>query len=149
MRYTLLLLLAFSALAQNPPDVKRGEQLAKQKCDTCHTLRDPKGEPVVGLYAGGKVLVGVASSNLTPDPSGIPYFDEKLFLQAVRTGQVGARKLAPVMSPALFKNFTDDDFRFIFAYLRTLPPVKHRVDNTEPPTLCKICRQKHGGGETN
>ena len=148
MRYALFL-LALSALAQNPPNIKRGEELAHQKCDTCHTLRDAKGQPVIGLFAGGKVLVSVASSNLTPDPSGIPYFDEKLFLQAVRTGQVGARKLAPVMSPALFKSYTDDDLLSIFAYLHTLPPVKHRVDNTEPPTLCKICRQKHGGGDTN
>ena len=40
----------------------------------------------------------------------------------------------------------DEDFRAIFAYLRSIPPVKHRVDNTEPPTYCKFCRHKHGGG---
>jgi hypothetical protein len=29
---------------------------------------------------------------------------------------------------------TDDDLKSIFTYLRTLKPIKHRVDNTEPPT---------------
>jgi hypothetical protein len=44
---------------------------------------------------------------------------------------------------------TDDDLKAIFAYLRTLPPVKHRVDNTEPLTYCPVCRTVHGGGELN
>lgn len=34
----------------------------------------------------------------------------------------------------------------LFAYLRTLKPVQYHVDNTEPPTFCKLCRQTHGGG---
>jgi hypothetical protein len=44
---------------------------------------------------------------------------------------------------------TDEDLKAIFAYLRTVPPVKHRVDNSEPPTYCPICRQKHGFGDKN
>ena len=44
---------------------------------------------------------------------------------------------------------TDGDLKAIFAYLRTLPRVQHRVDNTEPPTLCWRCGQKHGYGERN
>jgi hypothetical protein len=53
------------------------------------------------------------------------------------------------MNPALFKNLSDDELKDVFACLRTAPAVKHRVDNTEPPTLCRLCRQKHGGGESN
>ena len=34
----------------------------------------------------------------------------------------------------------------MFAYLRTLKPVKHFVDNSEPVAECKVCRQKHGEG---
>jgi mono/diheme cytochrome c family protein len=142
--------LALLVLPASAADaVQHGAELAHQKCDTCHTLRDDKGRPVIGLFAGGKVIGGAAAANLTLDPSGISYFDEKLFLQALRTGQVGARKLKPVMNPALFKSYSDDDLRDIFAYLKTLPPVKHRVDNTEPPTPCKLCRQNHGAGEMN
>ena len=29
----------------------------------------------------------------------------------------------------VYKNLTDDDLKAMFAYLRTLKPVKHRVDN--------------------
>jgi cytochrome c553 len=128
---------------------EHGAAVARQKCDTCHTLRDNKGQPVIGLYAGGKVIGSTAASNLTPDPSGISYYDEKLFLQAVRSGQVGARKLKPIMNPATFKTLSDDDLRDVFAYLKIIPPAKHRVDNTEEPTQCKLCGQKHGAGEKN
>lgn len=44
---------------------------------------------------------------------------------------------------------TDDDLKAIFAYLRTVPPVKHRVSNTDPPTDCKVCKKKHGLGGLN
>jgi hypothetical protein len=37
----------------------------------------------------------------------------------------------------------------MFAYLRTLKPVQHKVDNSQPPTACKLCRQRHGGGDKN
>jgi hypothetical protein len=48
-----------------------------------------------------------------------------------------------------YKNFTADDVKAIFAYLRTVKPIKHRVDNSLPPTDCKVCRGKHGGGDQN
>jgi len=91
----------------------------------------------------------VAASNITPDPSGISYYDEALFIQTMRAGHVGARELAPAMPWRYFRNFTDDDLKAIFSYLRTLRPVKHRVDNSEPPSYCKVCGQWHGGGELN
>ena len=47
-----------------------------------------------------------------------------------------------------FRNLTDD-LKAMFAYLRTLKPVKHQVDNTEPPTLCKLCGSRHGLGDRN
>jgi predicted HAD superfamily phosphohydrolase len=91
----------------------------------------------------------VTSANITPDASGIGYFDEALFLQAMRTGFVKARKLNSIMPFGEFTNLTDDDLRAIFAYLRSVPPVKHRVDNSLPPTYCKLCRQRHGAGDQN
>jgi hypothetical protein len=27
--------------------------------------------------------------------------------------------------------------------------VKHRVNNTEPPTPCPVCNQRHGFGDLN
>jgi hypothetical protein len=104
-------------------------------------------------FAGGEIFEGpwgkVATANLTPDPSGIPYYDEALFVQAMRTGSVKARSLNQIMPWHFFRNMTDDDLKADFAYLKTLKPVKHLVDNTEPPTLCKVDKTMHGGGDKN
>jgi len=67
----------------------------------------------------------------------------------IRTGKVGARKLHGVMPWAFYRNMNDEDLKAIFAWLQSQAPVKHIVDNTEPPTFCRLCRQKHGGGERN
>jgi len=134
--------------------VKRGARLVNLAgCVDCHTPV-VKGQSIPGMeFAGGQVFAGpwgnVASANLTPDPTGIPYYDESLFLQAIHSGYVKARPLNSIMPVMVYSNLTDSDLRAIFAYLRTLKPVKHRVDNSEPPTECKVCRQKHGGGADN
>ena len=39
---------------------------------------------------------------------------------------------------------TDEDIAAMFAYVKTFEPVHHYVDNSEPPTFCKVCRQTHG-----
>jgi hypothetical protein len=102
---------------------------------------------------GGEYLKGpwgeVTSTNITADPSGIAYYNEATFITALRTGYVGARKLSSIMPFGQFQNMTDDDLKAIFAYLKTVPPVKHRVDNSLPPTYCKVCKQKHGAGDQN
>ncbi len=132
--------------------VKRGEYLVKiAGCGDCHTPE--KGmppHPVPGLeFGGGTVFGEVASANITPDPSGISYYDEALFIEVMRTGFAKARPIKLPMPWPVYKNMTDDDLRAVFAYLRTRKPVHHLVDNTEPPTLCKVCGQKHGLGDRN
>ena len=67
----------------------------------------------------------------------------------MHTGSVRARKLSDVMLVSIYRNLTDADLKAIFAYLRTVKPVKHRVDNSEPPTECKVCKQRHGAGASN
>jgi hypothetical protein len=64
-------------------------------------------------------------------------------------GEVGARQLSAAMPWWYYGKMSDDDINSIFAYLKTLKPVNHRVDNAEPPTDCKRCRQKHGLGDKN
>lgn len=142
-----------------PPDVSmpvmRGAYLVNiAACTDCHTPQDRHGMPLPGMdFAGGQVLEGpwgrVASANITPAPSGIPYYDESLFKQVMRTGYVKARKLSPIMPWSDFRGMTDDDLDAIFAYLQTLKPVAHRVDNTEPPTYCPLCKSVHGAGSQN
>jgi mono/diheme cytochrome c family protein len=135
--------------------VKRGEYLVKlADCITCHTPVDQQGRPIRELaFAGGRILKGpwgeVASANITPDASGISYYDEALFLHVMRTGSVKARGLNSVMLWGYYRHLTDNDLKAMFAYLKTLAPVPHRVDNTEPPTPCKRCGFKHGLGASN
>ena len=145
-----------SAVAgENTSDpVQRGASLVNLAgCIDCHTPQI-RGQNLPGLdFAGGQVFAGpwptVASANITPDASGISYYDEALFLDVMRTGSVRARKLSDVMPVSVYRNLTDDDLKAIFAYLRTVKPVKHRVDNSEPLTECKVCKQKHGAGASN
>lgn len=141
--------------------LKYGEYLvAGGHCDGCHTPTDEKGAPLPGMrFAGGAPLVGhweggkqlktVNALNLTPDASGISYFDELMFIDVIRNGGFRTRPLSNIMPWAYFRNLTDDDLKAIFVYLRSLKPVCHHVDNTEPVTYCKQCRTKHGLGATN
>ena len=134
--------------------VRRGAQLVNLAgCIDCHSPQN-NGKNLPGLdFAGGQVFTGpwttVATANITPDASGISYYDEALFLDVMHTGSVRARKLSDVMPVSIYKNLSNADLEAIFAYLRTVKPVKHRVDNSEPPTECKVCKQKHGAGASN
>ena len=135
--------------------VARGQYLVTMgNCVTCHTPMTPQGAPMMKMaFAGGFHLKGpwgeVVGANITPDASGISYYDEALFIRTLRTGHVGARKLNYVMPTGYFKNMSDDDLKAIFAFLRTVRPVQHRVDNTEEATLCPLDGQKHGFGDRN
>ena len=64
-------------------------------------------------YAGGQEFtidgVRYRSSNITPDASGISYYNEELFIRTMRTGNVGGRRLAPIMPWADIRKLTDDD----------------------------------------
>ncbi len=141
--------------ADAPVTARRGEYLVHiGNCTGCHTTADPQGRPVPGmLFGGGRVFVrrwgSAASANLTRDPSGIGYYDEAQFIRTIRSGQVGARRLSRTMPYPLYGHLEDEDLKAMFSYLRTLPPVQHRVDNTEPPTLCPKDKNRHGYGDRN
>jgi mono/diheme cytochrome c family protein len=133
---------------------KRGQYLARMgSCADCHTPQE-KGQRIAGMdFAGGFVFslpTGVvASANITPDASGISYYDESLFVHAMRDGKVGARQMNAAMPWIIYGKMNDEDLKAVFAYLKTLKPVKHRVDNAAPATYCKRCRQTHGLGDSN
>ena len=136
---------------------KRGAYLMTLgACGECHTPQDDHGQPIPGMeFAGGFVFEGpwgrVASANLTPDPSGIPYYDEALFAEVLRTGHAKARRINQIMPWHAFGGMTDEDIAAIFANLTKLKPVVHRVTNDESvqPTFCKLCRHWHGYGDRN
>ena len=136
--------------------IARGRHLVTlANCADCHTPQDSNGQYLESLaFSGGFVLDGVegkkvAAANITPDASGIPYYDEATFIKTIRAGQIGARKLDSTMPWGLYRNMTDDDLQSVFAFLKTLKPVRHNVDNSVTATLCPICGHTHGLGEKN
>ena len=48
-----------------------------------------------------------------------------------------------------YKRLSDEDLTAILAFLKTTVPVEHLISNSEPPTWCEVCEQRHGGGELN
>jgi mono/diheme cytochrome c family protein len=135
--------------------LKRGTYLVSViGCVECHTPVDSHDNLIHGMeFGGGQVFEGpwgrVASANLTPDPSGIPYYDQAFFIKTLRTGYVGARQLNQFMPWWTFRNMTDEDLAAIFTYLKTLKPVNHLVDNSVSPTKCPLDGAMHGGGDRN
>lgn len=123
-------------IAYNQRDrISRGLYLTRiGSCINCHTPEDQMHRPISGMeFAGGKQIEGfpARSANITPDPSGISYYDQEMFIRVMRTGHVGARALNPPMPWWVFRNMNDEDLKSIFAYLQTVKPVHNRVDNSE------------------
>jgi hypothetical protein len=85
-------------------------------------------------FAGGQeFVVGgtlYRSANITPHASGIAHYNEELFVKTMRTGNVGGRRISPVMPWLEIRKLTDDDIKALWAYLKTLPPVAHDVERT-------------------
>jgi hypothetical protein len=123
-------------------------------CRDCHTPMDAQGQSLTHLeFAGGNTFTGpfgsVTSANITPAASGIPYYDERVFIEMMRTGMVGARKIHDMMPWFMYGKQTDQDLAAMFAYLQTVKPVAHRVDNSLPATVCGVCGLQHGAGDQN
>jgi mono/diheme cytochrome c family protein len=77
------------------------------------------------------------TANLTPDKdTGLGDWTEEQFIQTMRTGrhQGKGRAILPPMPYFMLGNLVDDEIKAIWAYLRSLPPVKNRVPQpVDPP----------------
>jgi cytochrome c553 len=76
------------------------------------------------------------TANLTPDKdTGLGNWTEQQFIQAMRTGKhLGQGR--PILPPMPWQNLaamTDDDIKSLFAYLKSLAPVKNKVPEPTPP----------------
>jgi mono/diheme cytochrome c family protein len=117
------------ATAQQPsPDpavLAKGEYLARAgDCIACHTAREGK------TFAGGlpmKTPFGTLyTSNITPDPqTGIGTWTPDQFYKMMHNGRFPDGGLVyPAMPFASYTKVTREDSDAIYAYLRSIPPVK-------------------------
>ena len=70
------------------------------------------------------------TQNITPDPeTGIGAYTEAQFVATIREGkkQGRGREILPPMPWPAFKNLTDGDLKSIYAFLRTVKPIKNKV----------------------
>ncbi|KWV51514.1 alcohol dehydrogenase [Bradyrhizobium macuxiense] len=109
----------------DPAVIAKGEYLARAgDCIACHTAREGK------TFAGGlamKTPFGTLyTSNITPDPqTGIGTWTSDQFYQMMHNGRFPDGGLVyPAMPFASYTKVTREDSDAIFAYLRTVPPVK-------------------------
>jgi hypothetical protein len=95
----------------------------------------------------------VGTTGIGPYPSGchhrIPYDTEAMLASTMRAGYAKRRALSQTMPWESYRGLNDPDLAAIFSYLRTIPPVHHRVDNTGDPTECRLREARQGGGAEN
>jgi hypothetical protein len=78
------------------------------------------------------------AGNLTPDKeTGMGEWSEENFIQAMRTGkhqgQLNGRDILPPMPWPNVKELNDADLKAVWAYLRSIPPIKNQVPFPIPP----------------
>lgn len=141
--------LAYPTMPAPGPDdhdaIGQGRYLVQAMglCWRCHSASfashdELHPERSKGYMAGGTALEDptgrtVVSANLTPDTdTGLGKWTEQQFVRALRQGlDPDGVALSPVMP--MFDEFSDNEARAIWAYLRSLPAVKHSVPGS-PPT---------------
>lgn len=90
----------------------------------------------------------VYARNLTPDKTGLGEWTEQQFIQTLRTGrhQGTGRPLLPPMPWFNYGGMTDDDLKAVWAYLRSIPPIKNTVPDPKvpPPVLEQFAKSNAG-----
>src|SRR5215831_9163019 len=149
---TLSIALAGAAIAQSDL-VKRGDYLANGilTCANCHS---PKGPPAVVAgkdFSGGlswdEPPFKVTAPNITPDKeTGIGTWTDAEIKTLMRTGiRPNGVHIAMVMPTGFYHIMTNLDLNAVVAYLRTLKPVRNKVDDP----VYKMLQVEHiiAGGE--
>ena len=108
--------------------IERGRYLAVLgDCVSCHTA--PGGAPFAGGAALETPLGALLGPNITPDVStGVGAWSEEDFWRAMHEGiSRGGARLYPAMPYPAYTKVTREDVWAIWAYLRTLEPVRNEV----------------------
>jgi mono/diheme cytochrome c family protein len=132
-------------VAATPEVVARGSYLVNQvsMCGVCHTPRVGGnwlgGERSDAYLAGGSLFddresgFKVVAPNITPDrETGVGAWTDDQVARATRDGiRHDDSLLMPPMPFTGYGVMSDEDVRAVVAYLRTVPPVKNRVDREQ------------------
>jgi mono/diheme cytochrome c family protein len=123
---------AFEAALGDPRQIERGEYLAiSGNCGSCHSTAEG------GFMAGGVPFVTpfgtIYSTNITPDPeTGIGGWSAGDFLRSMRHGiRADGEHLYPAFPYTAFTKVTDEDVAAIYAYLQSIPAVRHQAPQNE------------------
>ncbi|MFD2245816.1 c-type cytochrome [Pontibacter ruber] len=112
-------------------------------CTGCHT---PEGDAEGKFLAGGAEFkfpsgATLRSANITPDKeTGIGNWTEQAFVQRFKSAakpEATAQKLTPdafntVMPWSMYGGMAEEDLRAIYKYLRSVEPVKNKVEKFTP-----------------
>jgi alcohol dehydrogenase (quinone), cytochrome c subunit len=131
--WAALATLACGASAAGPSTVERGRYVATAaNCVSCHTREGG------AMYAGGRPLATplgtIHSTNITPDAAtGIGAWTAQDLKHALREGIAkDGRHLFPAFPYPFYTRLTDADIADLYAYLRTLQPVRYVPPDNDP-----------------
>jgi mono/diheme cytochrome c family protein len=130
------------------PDPKDGLAYGKYLvtiggCAICHTPVDGKGLPVPGMeFSGGWMMVGpwgrVVTANLTPDPDNyMGQASREQFIGRFKSFETLDGENAPIAPPGRntlmawprYAGMTREDLGAIYDYLKTIKPIKKKVNS--------------------
>ena len=121
---------SFASLAEaRTAQVARGEYLARAgDCISCHTAAG--GAPFAGGYRLNTPFGYLLAPNITPDAeTGIGSWSADDFYRALHEGvNKGGEDMYPAMPYDFYTTVTREDSDAIYAYLRTVKPVRNAVD---------------------
>jgi hypothetical protein len=78
------------------------------------------------------------AANITPDDNtGIGIWTEDIFIKAMRMGRHfgTSREILPPMPWQSIGQLNDDDLKAMFAYLKSIPPIRNHVPDAVPPAV--------------
>jgi hypothetical protein len=109
-------------------------------CVECHSRFDDKQQMIAGTeFGGGREfpLPGgtLRTPNITPDATGIGYWNRDRFIQTFKHYQDSSYKSAKLamtdfntlMPWMMYSQMTESDLSSIYQYLRTVTPIKNEV----------------------
>ena len=129
----------------NGPDVDKSRLLSGNAADQPIPPFDTnmvRSEYWILMGGDGTAYVGPwgmsFAANLTPDSAtGLGAWTEAQFIKTLRTGKHlgldGGRDILPPMPWNVYNKLNDEDLASIFAYLKSLKPVRNKVRTPVPP----------------